>query len=381
MTGEQLLFSVLRSFLCHTPVSTAPTFEEFEAASRLAHRHDLAHFVYHVLECQGLLPAPADETQAAFLTQAQRKVFKTQYHYTRFEAELHRIAEALTAAQIPFIPMKGALLNTLYPEPWTRTRCDLDILVKPEHLDRAAAAITALGYTGNDTREYHNLSLICNDVHLELHYTIMERHADMDALLEQVWEHTTADGYRQVETPAFFRFHHMAHMAHHFLGGGCGIRTVMDLWLLCQAPDHDETAVCALCEQAGLLGFYHSMCRLADIWFGDGEHDETTRCWQAFIVKGGTYGTEEQRQASVSASYGKWEMAKRLLFIPYRDLKNLYPSLDGKRWLTPAYQLGHTVRRLAQGRGAHAVTRIRRAGSQDGTVKATRELFDSVNLR
>ncbi len=381
MDGQAFLFSVLRYRFGEGALPPVPSFEEFEAAYRLASCHKLEHIVYYEAKRHRLLPEPATARQTELLAKADRRVLGVQFLYAKMDVELERCCELLTAEKIAFVPMKGALLCAQYPEPWMRTRCDIDLLVHEADIDRAVAALTAIGYTTDGVRQYHNLSLICQNVHLELHYSAMERHEQMDALLSSIWEHTVPDGYRHIETPSFFRFHHVAHMAHHFLGGGCGIRSLVDLWLLRHTADHDEAAVSAFCEQAGLLTFYQQMCRLCDIWFGGAPHDEQTRQLERFIVRGGAYGTEQQREMAISAVYGKWTMAKRLFLIPYRDLKNWYPSLDGKRWLTPVYRIGHLMRRLLQGRGLLALSRIRRAGAADSTaVTDAKDVFSAVGL-
>ncbi len=380
MTSEQLLILILRSFLTSAPLSVTPSFPEFEAVCRMAKRHDLSHIMYHVLEQNGCLPQADNEAQMNFLKITQRKMVAAQYRFARMEAELDRMEQVLSDAEIPFIPMKGSVLASRYPEPWARTRCDLDILVHESDLEQAAALIETLGYSRGDKREYHNIALTCNDVRLELHYTIMERHPAMDVLLEQVWDHTVSDGFRYTETPAFFRFHHIAHMAHHFLGGGCGARTLMDLWLLRHSPDHDEAATEALCEQSGLLTFYREMVRLSEVWFGGDEHDEQTLRVEQFILRGGSFGTQSQRRTTVSAAYSKRELIKRFLKMPYSDLKNHYPSLIGKKWLTPVYRSYHILCRLLQGRGVHAIDTIRAAGSQEEQVSETRDLLHTVGL-
>ncbi len=381
MTGAQLLFTLLRSVLSQSSSPYSPTFEEFRDAYHIAKHHDLAHFVYYALEKSGCLPSPQSEEQTAFLKKAAKHVLAAQYRYAKQEAEVAHLSQVLSDAQIVHMPMKGAVVCDLYPEPWMRTRCDIDMLVPNTDFERAVELLVCEGYAVDGDRNYHDISLFCDGVHLELHHNIMEHHKDMDALLDQVWKHTVADGLRHRETPSFFRFHHIAHMAHHFMGGGCGIRTVLDLWLLRRAPDHDEAAVRALCESARLLTFYESMSRLADVWFGDGTHDDETLAWEQFILNGGTYGTQEQRQSSFGARYGRWGMACRILFMPYRDIKNVYPSLDGKPYLTPLYQVYHIVRRIGQGQFKNGIERVRAAGSQSArNVAGARDIMRSVGL-
>lgn len=346
MNGAQMLMAILRSLLQDTPLSFSPTFEEFHEGYRQAKHHDLAHFVYYVLKQQGKLPQAQTDQQRNILAKAEKQLIRVQYRYARTDAELAHLHEVFVDAGIAHMPLKGAVLCALYPEPWMRTRCDIDMLIHNEDFDRALDRLIQEGYVLNGERNFHEITLVCSDVHLELHHSITERHADMDVLLEQVWDHAESDGLLYRETPDFFRFHHIAHMAHHFMLGGCGVRTVLDLWLLRHAPDHHEDGVRALCEQAKLLTFYDTVCRLSDIWFGDKEHDEVTAACADFILSGGTYGTQKQRDSGIAVQSGRVGTAWKMLCPPYADMVKLYPQLSERKWLTPWYRLRRLFSRL-----------------------------------
>ncbi len=381
MTTEQLLIALLRAVLSGEPFTKPLDFADFKAVYKLAAKHDLGHLAYHAAEQGGVLPTPVDDAERAFLEKAAASVMSAQYRYVKLEAELAHIGEVFEREGIPYIPLKGAVLRVLYPESWMRTSCDIDVLVREEDLDRAADALVAEGFTTDGVRNYHDMSLFCDGVHLELHHNILERVPQMDAVLDTVWEHTVSKGCYHVEKPAFFLFHHIAHMAYHFLGGGCGVRTVMDLWLLLGNSRCSSAEVLALCEQGGLSVFAEQLCALAAVWFGDGEHTDITRKAEQFILHGGAYGSQEQGSASTVARHGKTNAMWRKLFIPYTDLKRVYPALDGKPYLTPYYQLCRIVTRLKQGRGARAVERLRAVSEQsDEAVNEMRKLLSDLGL-
>ncbi len=63
------------------------------------------------------------------------------------EKTCRKAAEALTAADIPFAPIKGALFRyLLYPEPSMRPGVDIDILVPPGKMREAEKALFAAGF-------------------------------------------------------------------------------------------------------------------------------------------------------------------------------------------------------------------------------------------
>lgn len=65
--------------------------------------------------------------------------------------EMRRVVQALGAAGIRAVILKGsALAYTHYPEPWCRTRADLDVLVPRPQRDAAGRVLRAAGYVPGD---------------------------------------------------------------------------------------------------------------------------------------------------------------------------------------------------------------------------------------
>ena len=375
LTTERLLIALLRAVLCGTQWDTQLTFEQFKSVHRLADTHDLAHLVYVALEQSGTLPPAATPEEQAFLDEAAEQVISVQYRYAKLDAEMEHISTVFEREGIDYMPLKGAVLRVMYPEPWMRTSCDIDILVREPDLDRAVTALVAEGFETDGVRNHHDVLLKCDGVNLELHHNLLERMPQSDAVLCTVWDHTVNRGHYFVDTPAFFVYHHFAHMAHHVLCGGCGVRTVMDLWLLVHNSQCSASEVLDLCRKGGLDVFAEQVCTLAEVWFGDGEPIDGTEELARFILRGGVFGSETQRYASSAARHGKRGMAKRVIFMPYEDLKHVYPQLDGKPHLTPYYQCCRICTRLRQGRGKGAVDRIRKVGKQTDEAVAQMQTF------
>ncbi len=381
MSTEQLLLALLRAVLCGETVTEPITLAQFKAVYKLAAKHDLAHLVYTAVKSCDALPQPTDDAERAFLDSMEELLTVIEYRYAKLDAELTHVRQVFEREGIPYVPLKGAVMRVLYPQPWMRTSCDIDILVHGEDFDRAVAALVAEGYETDGVRGYHDQLLCCDDVQLELHHNVLERQPQMDALLSQIWEHTVSKGCQHLETPDFFLFHHIAHTAYHFQRGGCGVRSVIDLYLLRESGRIDDAAVRALCEQAGLLTFYDKLCRLADAWFGGGERDGLTDSLESYILRGGLFGTRDQRSTANAARHGRLGFLWYSVFMPYRDLKQLYPALEGKPILTPYYQLCRLIKTFSRGRGKNAVSRVTAAcrQSQDA-ISTVSDLFEAVGL-
>lgn len=151
------------------------------------------------------------------------------------------------------------------------TSCDIDILVHETDLEKAVSALTSeLQYTADDKKNYHDISLHSpNGIHLELHFNIQENIETLNRVLSRVWQYAKPvdkTAYRHEMTNEFLLFHIIAHLSYHFVTGGCGVRPVIDLWLLLNALHFDQCELDALLSDANLTQFFESVKSLASVW-------------------------------------------------------------------------------------------------------------------
>ena len=354
MKPEELLIALLRSEVHNSALPVEQlTPESMDGLCRVASSHTLMHAVGHVLGNAGLLGG--DELSKKF----KNATIQAYVRHMRMETEYSRICQTLESARISFIPLKGAVIRELYPEPWLRNSCDIDILVKPEVLDQAVAVLEKeLGYA-NRGRGDHDVSLFSpNTVHLELHFDMLEdwyAAGNAKAVLACVWEETIIeDGwlYRCRMPDELFYFYHMAHMAKHFQAGGCGVRPFLDIWVLNHKVSYDREKREALLAKGGLLTFAQRTEKLTEVWFGDEENDAVSQELSDYILRAGIYGDREtmvavgQIKVGNKASY--W--VQHRIFAPYSALKAEYPILERNKWLMPIYQVIRWIQKLKAGR-------------------------------
>lgn len=312
------------------------TDEELAKLYKLSKSHDLAHLVGDALIKNNLIED--GEVKAKF----QKQIMLAVYRYEKINYELGRLRETLNEAKIPFIPLKGSVLRRYYPEPWMRTSCDIDVLVHEEAVDQAAQSIVEkLGYA-YEKKQYHDISLMSDGgVHLELHHSIKENKANIDALLSECWDYAApSDDYECCFTNEFFFFHQIAHASYHFLHGGCGVRPILDLYLLQRKMPFDSTVLDEMLERSGIKKFFDAAKALSEVWFGNAEHTEITRQMEEYILRGGVYGTNTNRVAvQQQKKGGKVRYALSKIFIPYDVIKFHYPILQNHKWLTPIMEV------------------------------------------
>ena len=343
MTTESVVFALLRTAVCEEVLSeevvAACTPEMLSGVYSLAAKHDLAHLVGHALEktnisqCMGLEKSKVAKNQAI-------------YRYMRQDYEYGRICSALEKEQIPFIPLKGAVLRGLYPEPWMRTSCDLDILVHLEDVAKGADALEKqLSYKKGE-RGTHDVALqtpggICIELHFDL---VEEGRANFakDVLCE-IWQAAVLrSGWNSQYdlSDAYLYFYHIAHMAKHFEVGGCGIRSLIDLWLLENKMMGDTVQRNLLLEKAGLLSFALAVSKLSRVWIDREDHDQLSCRLEKFILEGGTLGSASNRVAlNQKAKGGRVAYLLSRIIIPYEKLKRYYPILEKYPCLSPIMQV------------------------------------------
>ncbi len=357
MEARKLLFALAGEEIFRIPCTKEIDPALLPKVFALAKAHDLAHLLASPLEKRGLLGQ--DELSCSIRKQQTLAI----YRYELSRHELASICRVLTEAGIPHMLLKGSVIRDLYPQPYLRTSCDIDLLVKKEDLDGAAKVLTEkLNYTVKDKPAYHDLSLYSKSgVHLELHFTLMEHCQPMDGVLETVWDHALVkEGLTYVQENHFLLFHTVAHMAYHFAHGGCGIKPLADLRLLTEQLCYDKEAFLALCREAALERFLENALHLGEVWFGNASHTALTAKMEAFLLRGGVYGSTENNVAlNRQRAGGKLRYAMRRIWMPREQLELRYPNMKKSALLIPWYQLRRWVETVFRGRLKNAAGEMR----------------------
>lgn len=384
MTDSELLFSLLRFEICQTAIldetknQISP--DRLPAIYKLSKSHDLAHLVADSLQKNELLPK-GTEAEKRFLQERNLAI----YRYEQLSFELGEICGVLEEAKIEYIPLKGSVIRVLYPEPWLRTSCDIDILVRENDLDRATKILSEkLRYTVGE-KDSHDVSLFSESgVHLELHFKLVDLRVTRrgENVLLKIWEHlelVKGYTYQKKLTDEMFYFFHIAHMAKHFHTGGCGIRPFMDLWLLNHKVEYSEEKRQTLLEEGKLAEFEFGVKSLSEVWFGNSEHSDLTKELEDYVLRGGVYGNMKN---SVAIQYakkgGRVKTFFSRIFVPYDVLLIRYPSLEKHKWLMPIYQIRRWGRLLLKGKAKASIQELKTGAnvSEEQQLRAERLLRD-----
>lgn len=149
-------------------------------------------------------------------------------------ALLHKLMEK---NRIPYVVLKGAASAFYYPDPLLRTMGDVDFLVKPEDMDRAAALLLSEGYTEEGQGGGLHRSFRRGKIHLELHRRFAEAinpeidrriGAYLAPIIDNAQLVTTGFCTCRIPDPFCHGLVLLLHMQRHMLFEGLGLRHLCD---------------------------------------------------------------------------------------------------------------------------------------------------------
>ena len=344
---------------------------------RLAKRHDLAHVVSSFVYSNGI------EVGEELKNLLQSAEYASIYRHEQMRFAFGQICSAFDAANIPYVPLKGFVIRDFYPYETMRTSCDIDILVHEEDLDKAIKCLEERGYICGK-KHYHDVSLYSpNKIHLELHFNIQEDIDCIDVILKDAWKHAgLAECYRYEFSKEFFIYYIYAHMAYHFVGGGCGIRTLMDIWVMEHKMDAPYTCAEKMLKRAGIYKFASEMSRIANECFTHGGGDEFTDTVLQYIYFGGVYGNTENKLAAYkSKNKDSFSYLLERIFLPYRSMTTLYPILKKRPYLLPFCWVARWVKAIFGGKSKSLVREMACSTSiSEQKVEEVKEMLSRLGL-
>lgn len=373
VTGEDLTDEQIKSINA----------ENLAAAYKLASEHSMAHLIYLPLKKNGL-----GDISPEITAKAKKAVYFASITSSMQDDELKNLKRVFDENKIPYIVLKGAYLRQFYPESWMRIGCDVDILVKRENLEFARdIAVEKLGYKSELIMEHDVTLKVPNGLHFELHFDLLEKEELPSAhgILKKVWDYAEKkdeNSYEYTLCNEYVYFYNNVHAAKHFVYGGCGVKPLVDSYILENIP-LDRKLIDGFIEEADLKSFFENFTRLAKIRIGGEnlDYDELLQQTEDFIIAGRTFGTIRSNSTAYAVQYSKGHKLITLLFLPYEKMKCLYPVLKKHKWLLPFMWVYRWFRAIFEGRMRLSVNRLRITNNiSDESINETAKLLKDLDL-
>lgn len=337
---------LLRCALCGVTVTEKYSDEVLAQVYALAKSHDVAHLCAHALEESGALPD--GKLGSAFDQKKMQAILRSGLS----GYDISQIEALFSDENIPFIPLKGAVIRKFYPEEWMRTSCDVDILVKKSDLKKAVKLLCErLSCTYTSTASHDAQLTFPDGVHLELHFTLLEDYyfPSANKYLESVWKSSGFDKCRGKLSDEMLYFYHTVHMAKHFIAVGIGPKFFIDTYFICKALPGIREKTLPMLKDAGLSDFEQASFELSLCWMQNKEGDCEQKRFEKYVVESGVYGNMSNRVTFNRKSDGKFSYILNRMFIPYEQLKASYPVLEKNKWLLPFCETDRIFKKLFSG--------------------------------
>ena len=259
--------------------------------------------------------------------------------------QVDRICGVFEENGIDYMPLKGCNMKKMYPAPELRTMGDADILIRMEQYEKIVPLMESLGFQA-ELESDHELIWKHPGLYLELHKRVIPSYnEDYYAYFGDGWKLARkGEGNRYHMDPEDEFIYEVTHFAKHFRDGGIGCRHVTDLWLLANRQDLDWNRIHTGLEKLQLLEFWNNIQNLIDLWFSDGEADETTAFLTEYIFASGNWGLAEEhflsgvlrKERKNPAESSKLGYVLSSMFPDLNSLKRKYTVLNKAPWLLPA---------------------------------------------
>lgn len=268
---------------------------------------------------------------------------------------LEEIKDTLTAADIRFVPFKGAVLREIFPVPETRIMGDLDLLIDKDCREAARAALTSAGFSCKNCNgpvwDYTK-----NGILAEIHTAILNGKVGTSSspeyfknAIENAEFGLVPESFNPFEgrLPIGYHFEYLiAHIAHHFWFYGAGIKLILDLAAVLKTQAIDIDKAVQNLEGAGLGEFARVILSVCFKWYGLGkDYGRNTDKTEEFLCSFGAFGNMGRNTAAVIArkdlEEGKTGASAsikfHLLFPSYEKMKEIpyIKFIENRPYLTP----------------------------------------------
>lgn len=305
---------------------------DLQRAVNTAKAHNIAAIVYYgALNC-GISGDDPLMQELFSLTCKSMMVSQRQMY------EIGRLQEAFEQAGIEYMPLKGTVLKSLYPQPEMRAMGDADILIKLDQYLEIEKIIRCLEYEF-DSECDHVFEWQKSSLHLELHKKVVPEHdSDFYQYFGNGWKFANkvvATCRYEMSWENFFLYI-FVHFTKHYRGAGIGIKHLLDLWVVMNTcPNLNVDYIYGELKKMRLHEFYNNVMDTVKVWFSNQDGNDRTELITDVIFKSGQYGTYEQGivNRAVLTHNGSSVKARvanliRGIFLPFSDMKKRYKVLE-----------------------------------------------------
>ena len=308
--------------------------EHFDLAGiyEIARKHNIANTIYYAVK--DMAAESVEPFRKSWLHLAQINAIQ--------DIEVENVLKQLEMERIRCVPLKGHVIKNLYPYPEMRSKSDIDILIDADNMPRITDIMIKSGFVPDDNQGGGNhYSFNKNHVlYIEFHHSLFDLSSPFSEHFNPGWQYTIPgqkDEFILELSKEGFYIYLIAHIANHFISGGTGIRSVMDVFVYNRHFESqlDYDYIGNEFERAGLTRFAQNIKSLSEVWFCGRPGNALTEELGNFIMSSGVFGTLDTSMLSQVLKYSdkneihmsKARVFTNIVFLPLKEMQYRYGFL------------------------------------------------------
>jgi len=362
MVEQDLIYLAACAVNRETPDPARVAAMELDTLYQLAAKHLLAATVAPALQAAGV----QDER---FSSALEHSAFKN----ATMDMEMDAMFAALDAAGIWHMPLKGIVLQHMYPSYGMRQMSDHDFLVDPDRMEDIRTIMEGLGfsvcrYDVNHHDVYHKEPVS----NFEIHRSLFGEGAGqaLFSYYQKIEDRLLGEGLEKRFSPEDFYLYMTAHTFKHYSKGGTGLRSVLDTYVYLQKESLDMAYVAAEAEKLGIKEFEAASRSLSQRLFSGAELTAADREMLDYILASGVYGNVLHRVENTmhKRGFGKIGYALNRFSVPfsrkndrYKAFSQTYPVFYRHKLLLPLLPFYRSCHAMKSGRFRAEAKAIKKA--------------------
>ena len=252
-----------------------------------------------------------------------------------FSAERQTIFKRFDEEGIMYVPLKGSVLEKIYPSIGMRQMADNDIFIDPDRMDEIHKIMLSLGFRLDHDGEVHASYFKEPLYNFEMHKKLFASNADQD-----LYDYYLDVRHRLIRdgsgsgchfSDEDFYIYMIAHEYKHYSNSGSGIRSLMDIYVYLKnkGGNLDNAYIKNELAKLKLSEFEESSRALAfDLFEGNELSDEEDEMFR-YMISSGTYGTVGNSVRNKMNKYhpavAKLRYVLSRIFLPLKTVKSAFP--------------------------------------------------------
>lgn len=296
--------------------------DELSFFYKLASHHSLRALFFKVIVETGLSvdPQKLKKFEEIYMMNVRKGIL--------FQKEREALYEFLNKEEIDFLPLKGIVINELYPDKFVREFADNDVLFASKDKEIRDFFVSR-GYKVEMFRKSnHDVYLKEPSYNFEMHRDLFAEREDNELTVNYFKNYIDKahikNNHEHELSDEDFYIYFTAHTYKHFHEAGCGIRTLIDYYLFLKAKNLDEEYIKNEVKKLEFADFSKEISTLSLKLFDGEELNEKEKEMLLFISSAGTYGLLENAVHKGVEEKGKFRYFMSRLFPPVEFYKGTY---------------------------------------------------------